>query len=62
MPQMTLNIKIEDIARIIACMESSELETLSVLLSDEGRELLQRKKDIENEKVKTLNRQETFGV
>ena len=62
MPQMTLNIKIEDIARVITCMESSELETLSVLLSDEGRELLQRKKDIENEKVKTLSRQEMFGA
>lgn len=56
MPQMTFNI--EDIAKLIACMERRELETLSVLLSDEGKELLQRKKDIESKKVKTLSREE----
>ena len=62
MPQMTFNIQVEDIAKLIACMERRELETLSVLLSDEGKELLQRKKDIESKKVKTLSREEIFGV
>ena len=62
MPQMTFNIKVEDIAKLIACMERREFETLSVLLSDEGKELLQRKKDIESKKVKTLSREEIFDV
>ena len=62
MPQMTLNIKIEDIAKLIACMEKKELETLSVLLTDEGKELLERKKDIESKEVKTLSREEIFDV
>jgi len=62
MPQMTLNIKIEDIAKLIACMEKKELETLSVLLTDEGKELLERKKDIESKEVKTLSREEIFDA
>ncbi|MBW2610407.1 MAG: hypothetical protein JRC68_08710 [Deltaproteobacteria bacterium] len=62
MPQMTLNIKIEDIAKLIACMEKKELETLSVLLTDEGKELLERKKDIESKEVKTLGREEIFDA
>ena len=62
MPQMTLNIKIEDIAKLIACMEKKELETLSVLLTDEGKELLERKKDLESKEVKTLSREEIFDV
>ena len=62
MPQMTFNIKIEDIAKLIACMEKKELETLSVLLTDEGKELLERKKDIESKEVKTLSREEIFDV
>ncbi len=47
MPQMTVNIKIGEIAKAIACMEKRELETLSIMLSDEGKELLERKQDIE---------------
>jgi len=62
MPQMTLNIRVEDIAKLIAGMERKEIETLSVLLTDEGKELLKRKQDIEIRKVKTLNREETFDV
>jgi len=62
MPQMTVNIKVEDIAKVIAYMEKSELETLSVLLSDEGKELLERKNDIERKKVKTLSREEIFDA
>ncbi len=62
MLQMTVNIKVGDIAKVIACMEKSELETLSVLLSDEGKELLERKNDIERKKVKTLSREEIFDA
>ena len=60
MPQVTVSIKVEDIAKIIGCMEKRELETLSILLTDEGKELLQRKKDIECKEVKTLSRKQIF--
>ena len=53
MAQMTFNIRVEDIAKLIAGMERKELETLSVLLTDEGEELLERKQDIEIGKVIT---------
>ena len=62
MAQMTFNIRVEDIAKLITGMERKELETLSVLLTDEGEELLERKQDIENGKVKTLSREEIFDV
>ena len=62
MPQMTLNIKVEDIAKLIACMEKRELETLSVLLTGDGKELLERKKDIESKEVKTFSREEIFDA
>ena len=62
MPEMTLNVSVEDIAKLIACMEKRELETLSVLLTEEGKELLERKKDIENKKIKALSREEIFDA
>ena len=62
MPQMTVNIKVEDIAKLIVCMEKRELETLSILLTDEGKELLERKKDIESKEIKTFSRKEIFDV
>jgi hypothetical protein len=62
MPQMTVNIKIEEIAKAIACMEKRELETLSIMLSDEGKELLQRKQDIEDKQVRSLSREEVFDA
>ena len=62
MPQVTVNIAVEDLARIINNMKRNELETLLVLLTKEGNELLKRKKDIESGKVKTLSREEVFGV
>jgi len=62
MPQMTINIKIEEIAKAIACMEKRDLETLSIMLSDEGKELLERKQDIEAKRVNTLSKEEVFDV
>jgi hypothetical protein len=35
MPQVTLNITIEDLARIISNMSKEDLETLSIMLTDE---------------------------
>ena len=62
MPQVAVNIAVEDLVRIINNMKRNELETLLVLLTKEGNELLKRKKDIESGKVKTLSREEVFGV
>jgi hypothetical protein len=60
MPQMTFNIRVEDLAKVIAGMRRRELETLSVLLTDEGKKLLERKQDIESKEIKTLSRKEVF--
>ena len=62
MPQITLNISIEDLAKIINSMSKEDLETLSLMVTDEGKELLERKKDIELGRVKTLSRDEVFDV
>ena len=62
MPQIILDIKIEDLAKVIASMEKRDLETLLILLTDEGKELLKRKQDIESKEVKTLSREEVFDV
>lgn len=43
-------------------MKEEEIETLSLLLTEEGSELLERKKDLELKKVKFLTRDEAFDV
>jgi len=50
------------IAKVIASMEKRDLETLLILVTDEGKELLKRKQDIESKEVKTLSREEVFNV
>jgi hypothetical protein len=62
MPQITLDITLDDLAKVIAGMEKKDLETLLVLVADEGKELLKRKQDIESKEVKTLSREEVFDV
>jgi hypothetical protein len=62
MPQIILDIKLEDLAKVIASMEKRDLETLLILLTDEGKKLLKRKQDIESKEVKTLSREEVFDV
>lgn len=62
MPQIILDIKLEDLAKVIASMEKRDLETLLILLTDEDKELLKRKQDIESKEVKTLSREEVFDV
>lgn len=62
MPQIILDIKLEDLAKVITSMEKRDLETLLILLTDEGKELLKRKQDIESKEVKTLSREEVFDV
>ena len=62
MPQLTFNLGIEDIAKIIMNLDDGELESLSILLSNNGEELLKRKNEILNNEVKTLSRDEVFEV
>ena len=62
MPQMTFNIRVEELAKVISGLERRELETLSILLTDEGKELVERKQGIENNEVRTLSREEVFDV
>ena len=43
-------------------MNEEEIETLALLLSEEGAELLKGKKDLELKKVEFLTREEAFGL
>ena len=62
MVEMNIQIPVENIAGMINSMDPKELETLCVLLSEQGKELIDRKNDIETESVQLLSREETFGV
>ena len=62
MVEMNIQIPVESIAGMINSMDPKELETLCVLLSEQGEELIDRKKDIETERVQLLSREETFDV
>ena len=45
---------------IIKYMKKDEIETLLMLLSEDGKELLKRKKGVEDGKVKGITREEVF--
>lgn len=62
MPQLLVDISIHKVAEIIRTMNPPELETLYLLLTDEGKELLSRKQDMELNRVKFLSREEVFDV
>jgi len=57
-----IGITVNEIARVIKAMNEQEMETLTLLLSDEGAELLERKKDLKLKKVRFLTREEVFDV
>jgi hypothetical protein len=57
-----INITVESLAKAINHLDKKSLEQLFMLLSREGKELLKRKKDIQNKKTGTLSRSETFDV
>ena len=56
------NITVEYLAKAINHLDRKGLEQLSMLLSKEGKELLKRKKAVENKKIRTLTRSEAFDV
>ncbi|MDM8548445.1 hypothetical protein QUF72_00145 [Desulfobacterales bacterium HSG2] len=62
MPEMTISIPVNEIARMIRAMNKQEVETLLTLLTEEGTELLKRKREIESGKVRLLTRDEVFDV
>lgn len=57
-----VNISVETLAETIRKLNKQDLRVLTLLLSDEGKELLKRKREIENRTVKTLSRKEVFDV
>ena len=62
MPEMIIDIAVDEVAKVIKAMNEKEVETLALLLTEEGAELLERKKDLELRKVKFLTRDEAFDV
>ena len=62
MPEMIIDIAVDEVAKVIKAMNEKEVETLTLLLTEEGGELLERKKDLELRKVKFLTRDEAFDV
>lgn len=62
MPEMMIDIPVKEVAKIIKVMTEQEIETLALLLTEEGAELLERKKDLEVNRVKFLTRDEAFDV
>ena len=57
-----VEITIDILADTIKRLNKVELETLSLLISGEGQELLKRKEEIEDNLVNTLTREEVFDV
>ena len=62
MPEMVIDIPIKDVAQIISKMSSRELETLTLLLAEEGKDLLKRNEDLKSGKVQYLSEDEAFDV
>jgi len=62
MAQVNIDISVENVAGMINKMDEKEIETLCLLLNDEGLELLRRKKESETKDIKFLSRDEVFDV
>ncbi len=62
MTELLIDIPIKNIAKLITSMNKQEIETLYLLLTEEGEELLERKKDVVFKRVKFLSRDEAFDV
>ncbi len=60
MPQVMIDFSIDRIAMLINSMSQQELETLFLLLTEDGKELLERKKDLALNRVNFLTRDEVF--
>jgi len=62
MPEVMVDISVKHVASMIRKMDKQELETLYMLLTKEGKELIKRKKEVEQRTVRLLTREEVFNV
>lgn len=62
MPEITMDIKIKDVAHLINQMSKQEVETLYLYLTGEGNELQKRNKELKDGKVDYLSENEVFDV
>ena len=62
MPEVMIDIPIQNIAHLIGNMTKEELETLDMFLTEEGHELLERNKDLKLQRVKYLTEDEVFDI
>ena len=60
MQEVTVSVK--NLAQAIKKLNKQQMDELAILISDNSKELSSRKKDIEENKVKTLTRDEIFHV
>jgi len=61
MPEVMVNISVKHLAKMIRAMKPQELETLSILLMKDRKELDKRKKEVENKSVALLTRDDVFN-
>jgi hypothetical protein len=62
MPETIVEISIQRIAKMTQSMNAQEIETLYLLLTQEGKELLKREQDLDSNSVTFLTRDEVFDV
>jgi len=62
MPEACIDIPVENIAGMIKEMGKRELETLCLLLTDQGLELQKRKDELDSGTVQPISRDEVFDV
>ena len=56
-----INLRIDDLARVIANLSKEELRILEARLSKEDKILKKRLNDVKNKKVKLLSREQVFS-
>ncbi|MBU0661727.1 MAG: hypothetical protein ABIJ40_09760 [Bacteroidota bacterium] len=56
-----INLRIDDLARVIANLSKDELKILEARLSKEDDILKRRLNDVKNKKVKLLSREQVFS-
>ena len=56
-----INLKIDDLAKVIANLSKEELKILEIRLSKEDKILKRRLKDVKNKKVRLLSREQVFS-
>lgn len=57
-----IDISVENLANTINKLSKQDIETLLIILNKDGNDLIDRINDVKNKKVKTLSKEEIFGV